>query len=125
MNLDHELQRLVAGSDVKVRIGYPWWLRPLLFRNVVGITLGRRIYLAELRAFGEAEDVVRVLRHELAHVRQVAALGLPRFLWRYGVEYVRNRRLGLKSEEAYRNISFEREAEIAESEAGGRDSQLS
>ncbi|HEX9460646.1 MAG TPA: DUF4157 domain-containing protein [Thermoanaerobaculia bacterium] len=91
-----------------VRIGYPWWLRPFVHRNVVAITFGRRIYLAEEGA-GEA-----ILRHELVHVRQAEELGLVRFLGRYIAEYVRNRRRGMGHDEAYRAISFEVEAFTAE-----------
>ena len=75
-------------------------------RGVAGITIGRRVYVAS--------DDESLLRHELAHVRQVAALGFVRFYWRYAVEYVRNRRAGMSPSDAYRNISFEREALAAE-----------
>jgi hypothetical protein len=90
-----------------VRIGYPWWLRLFVHRNVAAITLGRRIYIAE-----EASDVI--LRHEMVHVRQAGELGLARFLWRYIAEYVRNRRRGMAHDDAYRAISFEVEAFAAE-----------
>jgi predicted metal-dependent hydrolase len=97
-------------SPAIVRIGYPWWLRPFVFRNVVAITLGRRIYLAR-EDVGEA-----VLRHELVHVRQAGELGLVRFLWRYVAEYFRNRRHGMGHDQAYRAISFEAEAFTAEND---------
>ena len=91
-----------------VRIGYPWWLRPFVHRNVVAITLGRRIYFAG-EGSGEA-----ILRHELVHVRQAEELGLARFLWRYAAEYIRNRLRGMAHDDAYRAISFEVEAFTAE-----------
>jgi Domain of unknown function (DUF4157) len=91
-----------------IRTGFPWWLRPFVHRNVVAITLGRRIYLAR----EGASDAL--LRHELVHVRQAGELGLPRFLWRYVAEYLRNRWRGMAHEEAYRAISFEAEAFAAE-----------
>ena len=75
-------------------------------RGVVGITIGRRVYLRN-------EDEI-VLRHELAHARQIAAVGLVRFCWRYLVEYLRHRRAGLSPHDAYAHISFEREAVEAE-----------
>lgn len=96
-------------EDVRLRIGYPWWLRPLLMRGVVAITLGRSIYVRS-----DVEVTERLLRHELAHVRQAARLGLPRFLWRYGREYVALRLRGASSAEAYARISFEVEACAAE-----------
>lgn len=97
-------------SPAIVRVGYPWWLRPFVFRNVVAITLGRRIYIASEGA-GEA-----ILRHELVHVRQAVELGLARFLWRYVAEYFRNRRRGMPHDQAYRAISFEVEAFTAEND---------
>ena len=90
-----------------VRVGYPWWLRLFVHRNVAAITLGRRIYIAE-----EASE--EILRHEMVHVRQAGELGLARFLWRYVAEYLRNRRRGMAHHAAYRAISFEVEAFAAE-----------
>jgi hypothetical protein len=90
-----------------VCVGYPWWLRLFVHRNVAAITLGRRIYIAE-----EATEVI--LRHEMVHVRQAGELGLPRFLWRYVAEYLRNRWRGMAHDAAYRAISFEVEAFRAE-----------
>ena len=93
-----------------MRVGYPWWLRLFVHRNVAAITLGRRIYIAE------GWRARRSLRHELVHVRQAGELGLARFLWRYVAEYVRNRRRGMAHDDAYRAISFEAEAFAAENE---------
>jgi len=94
-------------SPAVVRVGYPWWLRLFVHRNVAAITLGRRIYIAE-------EATEAILRHELVHVRQAGELGLVRFLWRYVAEYVRNRWRGMAHDDAYRAISFEVEAFLAE-----------
>src|SRR6185295_3019313 len=93
-------------DSIQIHIGFPWWLRPFLMRGVDGITLGRRVYLIR-------EDET-LLRHELAHVKQIAEVGLFAFYWRYVAEYVRNRRRGMSSHDAYRHISFEREAVEAE-----------
>lgn len=113
-----ELTKLVADNNAKLRVGYPWWLRPFLARNVVAITLGRRIYVL-LPAFllRPAVDVERLLRHELAHVRQVNRLGLPLFLIRYVWEFARNLWRERSIDRAYRQISFEIEAYAAESES--------
>lgn len=100
----------MRSTEAIVRVGYPWWLRLFLHRHTIAITLGRRIYLAA----EHATDAL--LRHELVHVRQVGELGLPRFLWRYIAEYLRNRRCGMAHDEAYRAISFEAEAFAAETE---------
>lgn len=93
-----------------VRIGFPWWLRPFLMRNVVAITLGRRIWVSE-RA---CDDLDIILRHERVHVRQMAEHGLLPFLWKYVRDYLRNRRRGMTHDEAYLAIPFELEAVAAE-----------
>jgi hypothetical protein len=100
----------MRSAEAIVRVGYPWWLRLFLHRRTIAITLGRRIYIAK----GYATDAL--LRHELVHVRQAGELGMPRFLWRYLTEYLRNRRRGMPHDDAYRAISFEAEAFAAETE---------
>jgi hypothetical protein len=80
-------------------------------RDVVGITLGRRIYLSANVAESQVEGF---LRHELTHVRQINRVGLFPFYWQYIREYIRNRRAGMGPAEAYRRISFEQEARAAE-----------
>jgi hypothetical protein len=106
MNLPPDVLQTISDTRTRVRYRFPWWLRPFLVGGVIGITIGRCVYI-------ESENVAH-LRHELAHVRQVIANGFIRFYWRYAVEYVRNRWAGMSSQEAYRNISFEREAVAAE-----------
>lgn len=91
-----------------VKMGFPWWMRPFLVRGVAAITIGRRIWV-RADAYSDA-----LLHHELVHVRQMRELGLLRFVWRYVREYFRNRLAGMSSDDAYRNISFEREAFAAE-----------
>ena len=108
MAISEELQQELCESGAIVRYRFPWWLRLVLMRGVAGITLGRRIYLAE------TVDVERCLRHELVHVRQIARHGLMTFYWRWLGEYLANRRHGMSSDEAYRRISFEEEAFDAE-----------
>lgn len=111
MNLPQAIEEAIADARAKVRMSYPWWLRPWLMRDVIGITLGRRIYLNGNAAQHKLE---RLLRHELAHVRQINRLGLFRFYWRYLSEFARHywhvRSIG----QAYALISFEREAVAAE-----------
>ena len=94
-----------------VRIGFPWWLRPLLFRDTLAITLGRRIYIDRPLDPAAFEQL---LRHELVHVRQAGELGLVRFLWKYCAEYLLHRWRGLGHDAAYRAISLEAEAFAAE-----------
>ena len=99
------------NPDARVRIGFPWWLRPFLMKNVLAITLGRRIYVR----VGIAESfMTRLLRHELAHVRQIERLGLFRFYVLYVAEFVRHLRRVHSVGKAYSLISFEIEATAAE-----------
>jgi hypothetical protein len=109
--LPDAIESAVLAARARLTIGYPWWLRMFLLKGVAGITLGRRIYIASNIA-GPALE--RLIRHELAHVRQIARHGFIIFYWRYLVEYLRHRRAGLSSIEAYRRISFEKEALAAE-----------
>lgn len=115
MNLPQAIEATVTEVRAKVRMGYPWWLRPWLMRDVVAITLGRRIYL---NARAAPVSVERLLRHELAHVRQINRLGLLVFYWRYVAEFARHYRHVRSVHRAYEMISFEREAVAAEEAVG-------
>ena len=111
MNLPQAIEDAIADARAKVRTSYPWWLRPWLMRDVVGITLGRRIYL---NARAKPATIERLLRHELAHVRQINRLGLFVFYWRYVSEFARHFWRVRSLNRAYALISFEREAVAAE-----------
>ncbi|HEX8170731.1 MAG TPA: DUF4157 domain-containing protein [Thermoanaerobaculia bacterium] len=117
MNFSRALQQDIEESRALVRIGYPWWLRPWLARGVVAITLGRRIYVSEKMAARAEEAMVRLLRHELVHVRQVNRLGVLPFLWKYAWEFFHHYRRVRSLDAAYRLISFEVEAWAAEEES--------
>jgi hypothetical protein len=56
---------------------------------------------------------IELLAHELTHVRQYRRYGMAAFLGRYVGEYLAARFAGASHAEAYRGISFEREAESA------------
>ena len=111
MNLPRAIEEAIVETRAKVRGGYPWWLRPWMMRDMVGITLGRRIYLDAKAA---PESIERLLLHELAHVRQINRLGLFVFYWRYVSEFARHFRRERSVRRAYTMISFEREAYAAE-----------
>ena len=110
-HFSEEIDAAIADVRAIVRRRFPFWLRPFLFRNVVAITLGRRIYLSPHASEGSLESL---LRHELTHVRQISRMGVVRFYWRYAIEFVRNLLQGMSLDAAYRHISFEREAFAAE-----------
>ena len=71
------------------------------------IVFGRRIFLAS------TDPGEELLAHELTHVRQYGRYGMAAFLGRYVGEYLAGRLAGASHREAYRGISFEREAEGA------------
>lgn len=52
----------------------------------------------------------RLIIHELIHIRQMKALGFPRFAYIYLRDYLGGRITGLGHREAYLEIIFEREA---------------
>lgn len=120
MDLPEELREAIGAARARVRVGYPWWLRPWLVTTVVAITLGRTIYVSSDAATRTPAFLVRLMRHELAHVHQVNRLGVVTFLWKYVAEflrhYVRVRSVG----QAYAMISFEAEARAAEGDRSGR-----
>lgn len=114
MKLPDALEATIKEARAVVVYGYPWWLRPFLARDVVGITLGRRIYLSGRLMERSTNYMERLLRHELAHVRQVNRLGFVRFIAQYVAEFVRHFAKERSINAAYRKISFEIEATAAE-----------
>src|SRR6266511_1361173 len=66
MKLPDDLQDAISQARAKVHLRYPWWLRVILMRGVVAITIGRRIYVA---ADVAEQHLEQLLRHELVHVR--------------------------------------------------------
>jgi hypothetical protein len=117
MKLSPLLESTIAESRARVRVGYAWWLRPWLPRNVVAVTLGRTIHLSAAAAERSGERLEVVIRHELAHVRQVNQYGALVFLVRYTAEFCRHLWRERNADRAYRMISFEIEARQAEGEA--------
>ena len=51
-----------------------------------------------------------ILNHESIHLDQIRRTGVAKFYVKYLAEYFMGRKNGLSHDEAYRNISFEREA---------------
>jgi hypothetical protein len=117
MNLSTSLDAAIGEARAKVRVGYAWWLRPFLPRNVVAVTLGRTIHLSAHAAERPLERLEVVIRHELAHVRQANQYGTLVFLVRYTAEFCRHLWHVRNADRAYRMISFEIEARQAEGEA--------
>jgi hypothetical protein len=111
------IEKAIGDAEARVVVGYPWWLRFWLARDVIAITLGRTIYLAAKATTRNDAYLSRLLRHELVHVRQVRRLGLLRFLWRYTSEFLGHLWRVRNAARAYRLISFEVEAWAEEERA--------
>lgn len=58
----------------------------------------------------DPEPSEEITKHEEVHLNQIRRLGMLKFYWQYLWEYWQGRRRGLTHYQAYRNISFEREA---------------
>lgn len=58
----------------------------------------------------EKEPEEEIRRHEMVHLDQIKRDGFWRFYGRYLLQYCQGRKQGLNHYEAYRNISYEREA---------------
>lgn len=82
------------------------WVGGPVPRGAAAITIGPVVSVR--RRFAGDE---RLLRHELAHVRQWRRLGVPAFLVRYVGAYLRWRLRGYGHWAAYRRIPLEIEAE--------------
>ena len=107
------LAPLLAGFDLsRLRLfrGTPRFV-PRRFR---AYTSGRRVFLASGRCEPGSLGDLALLAHEAAHAAQYERLGVWRFRWRYLREYLAGRWAGLPADEAYRAISFEREAREVE-----------
>lgn len=75
----------------------------LLGKNINGMTIAPFIILRD----ESIKNDKRIMNHERIHIKQqVEMLWLPFFIW-YGLEFLIKK---LKFKNAYRNISFEREA---------------
>ncbi len=73
-----------------------------------------RIYLVAGWRDDADVELLALLAHELAHVRQYRDIGAWPFRWAYVREYLAGRLRGLGHDAAYRSISFERMAREVE-----------
>ena len=110
LTLLREVLPNVDPGRVPVRVA-PAWFRRLWLGDVAAMTMPWAIYLRASPLGQDPARLAALLVHELAHVEQWQRLGMRRFLARYLVDYLRNRRAGMDHAHAYRAISLELEAE--------------
>lgn len=96
--------------DAVIRLGFPFWLRPFVLDGVAGVTIGRHVFLHPSVADLPETRLFAILRHEGAHLNQYRRYGVIPFLTRYVFEYMSNRLRGMSSWDAYKEITFEKEA---------------
>ena len=80
---------------------------PKLFK-AEAVTIGTHIF------YEMSCPSVFLRRHEEKHVEQYLEHGFIAFLFKYVLEYVMYRLSGMNHRKAYLNISFEKEARLAE-----------
>lgn len=93
-------------------------LRSLWGEGIKGITLWRWVFVDPNVFEGDPRRLGSLTLHELFHLRQIAEMGLTRFMWRYLGDYLRGRLRGRDHQESYRDISLEREAREATARLG-------
>ncbi|HEX9287394.1 MAG TPA: DUF4157 domain-containing protein [Thermoanaerobaculia bacterium] len=113
--LGERLRAEFAGELVRARLhrGLPARILTSLARTDA-IVFGRRVFLSPAAATLVSSDAIEgalLLAHELTHVRQYRRSGAAVFLGKYVGEYLGRRLAGASHAQAYRELSFEREAE--------------
>lgn len=78
--------------------------------GISGITHGRLVFVDPEVMKGDPDRLARLVVHELVHVRQFVAAGYVRFVLSYLKDYWRGRIGGLSPRDAYREVTYEREA---------------
>ena len=89
----------------------PAWMRLVWIGDVSAMTVGDRIFVLPRMLESGPSQVIRLVAHELVHVRQWKLAGTVRFLAVYLSDYLRGRMRGLGHGAAYRSIRYETEAD--------------
>jgi hypothetical protein len=79
------------------------WLFEKVLKGYAGIALFPFIFVKSL-------ERKKLINHEKIHIRQQLELLVLIFYIIYGLEWLINKIKGMSNDDAYRNISFEREA---------------
>ena len=116
-SLPREVQQLLApffvGFDLRrIRIfeGIPRYV----LATPIGYADRNNIYLAPGYYRVDTAAGLALIAHEITHCRQYQQLGAWRFRAKYLAAYFKNRRSGMRHDQAYLQISFEIEAREVE-----------
>lgn len=83
-----------------------WLFRFWPLKHYAAITLPWGVYFRD-----SLMDVdLRIFTHEQVHLEQIQKVGVIRFYFQYVIEYIGNLFKYRNHDQAYRNISFEKEA---------------
>ena len=119
------IARVRFHSALKAFPGEDMWKRSVLRfatrRQIVGIALGLDVHVAGEQHLGNWP----LIMHELTHVAQYLQHGVPSFLARYSVDYLRGRWNGKDDYRAYLDLSAEAQARSVEAAAHRRVPSLS
>ena len=88
----------------------PKWMARAWRGDVAAMTVPWAIYVRRDVLGGDSSRLARLVSHELVHVRQWQQLGTIRFLRVYLGDYFKGRRIGFGHNQAYLDISLEKEA---------------
>jgi hypothetical protein len=103
--------RIAPVNPARINV---WPASPLfrLFwrKGIEGVTYWKYVIVDADVMRGDRNRLARLVIHELVHVRQFTTVGYLPFVFTYVKEYLSGRLRGLSGYEAYRAISFEREA---------------
>lgn len=85
-------------------------MRSFWRHGIGGVTHGRLVFVDPEVMKGDPDRLARLVVHELVHVRQFVAAGYVRFVLSYLKDYWKGRIGGLNPRDAYREVTYEREA---------------
>ena len=116
--LDSEELRAVlhpVDPDAVQLVPAPSWIRWLWAKGTAAMTLGSRVLLRPDLLGRPAEDLGRLVVHELVHARQWSDYGALGFTRRYLARYLSGLARGRRHQLAYRSNPYEAEArEVAD-----------
>jgi hypothetical protein len=112
----HVMKKLAShfeGFDldrIRILAGIPRYVRMFAAIEPSAYASGHVLYFSEGAYDPRSEEGIALIGHEVTHSRQYAEFGTWRFRLKYLGDYLKNRMKGMTAAEAYRSVSFEKEA---------------